>query len=88
MYKNSPVASVVCRHGHKRIEAFWRSTKCWSTPTCRKERRKVARDVAFASHLIHYNGRMEGRRDERRKGGRKEKDKLEVKKGKKQSRCY
>lgn len=38
VYKNSLVTSVVCRHGHKRIEAVWSSTKCCSTPTRRKER--------------------------------------------------
>lgn len=55
MYKNSLGASVVCRHGQKRIEAVWGGTKYCSMPTCRKERTDVARDIAFTSHLGCFN---------------------------------
>lgn len=73
MYKNNLVASVVCRHGHKGIAAVQSSTKCCSTPTCRKERPGVARDIAFTSQFIIMAGWKEKGREEERKGRRKEK---------------
>lgn len=77
MYKNSLVASMVCRRGQKKNWCSQRSRKCFCNPIYRKERPDVARDIWFTfQNLLYWKEEMresgwEGGR-ERRKSGRKQ----------------